>query len=59
MNDKFKCTTCGQTYPWLLQGGTNKMIGNPVEYSIKFVKDCCYCVGHYPDGTNCPGGKKI
>lgn len=39
----FKCTSCENVYPWLLEG---------------IEKDkCAYCSGKYPDGTICRGGK--
>jgi len=51
MTETFKCSKCDLTFAWLLKGGSNKMIGDPVHYADKRVTECVYCVGHYPDGT--------
>lgn len=56
--DKFVCSECGITFKWFMKGGTNKMIGNPIEYSNENETKCCYCKFIYPDGTNCIGGKR-
>lgn len=58
MIEKFKCETCGNVYSDILKGGTDKLIGNPVEYSLRNVKSCAYCVGSYPDNTPCNSGKR-
>ena len=49
----FKCSKCKREYPWFMQGGTGKMIANPIQYALGHVTECAYCVGKYPDGTAC------
>lgn len=58
LRPSFTCTACRNEYPWVMRGGTHKMIGSPVEYSDRNVTQCAYCVGFYADCTGVNGGKR-